>query len=73
MKDTYISTALTAGVNTAWLEAQGYARFTVRYFVRLAADLSRWLEGEFCIPGAPVEFPEAKDIGNKEHDEEPDD
>jgi len=36
-------------------------------------DLSRWLEGEFCIPGAPVEFPEAKDIGNKEHDEEPDD
>ena len=28
---------------TAWLEDQGYARFTVRYFVRLAADLSRWL------------------------------
>jgi integrase/recombinase XerD len=27
----------------AWLEAQGYAGFTVRYFVRLVADLSRWL------------------------------
>lgn len=28
---------------TAWLQEQGYAQFTVRYFTRLAADLSRWL------------------------------
>jgi len=27
----------------AWLQEQGYAQFTIRYFVRLAADLSRWL------------------------------
>jgi hypothetical protein len=26
-----------------WLQEQGYAQFTVHYFVRLAADLSRWL------------------------------
>ena len=28
---------------TTWLDQQGYARFSLRYFVRLAADLSRWL------------------------------
>lgn len=28
---------------TAWLQEQGYAQFTVRYFIRLVADLSRWL------------------------------
>jgi site-specific recombinase XerD len=28
---------------TVWLQEQGYAQFTVHYFVRLAADLSRWL------------------------------
>lgn len=27
----------------AWLQEQGYAPFTVHYFVRLVADLSRWL------------------------------
>ena len=27
----------------AWLQEQGYAQFTIHYFVRLVADLSRWL------------------------------
>jgi len=27
----------------AWLQEQGYAQFTIRYFIRLVADLSRWL------------------------------
>lgn len=27
----------------AWLQEQGYAKFTIRYFIRLVADLSRWL------------------------------
>jgi len=27
----------------AWLQEQGYAQFTISYFIRLAADLSRWL------------------------------
>lgn len=27
----------------AWLQEQGYAQFTIHYFIRLVADLSRWL------------------------------
>jgi site-specific recombinase XerD len=32
----------------AWLQEQGYAQFTIRYFVRLVADLSRWLTLHGC-------------------------
>jgi len=41
MKDTYISTALTAGVNTAWLEAQTGVRYET-----LRRHYGKWLRTE---------------------------
>ena len=43
-KDTYISTALTAGVNTAWLEAQTGVRYET-----LRRHYGKWLRTEGLI------------------------
>ena len=41
MKDTYISTALTAGVNISWLEAQAGVRYET-----LKRHYGKWLRTE---------------------------
>ena len=41
MKDTYVSTALTVGVNTAWLEAQTGVRYET-----LKRHYGKWLRSE---------------------------
>lgn len=51
MKDTYISTAMTAGVNTAWLEAQTGVRYET-----LRRHYGKWLrtEGADSSKNSPV-------------------
>jgi hypothetical protein len=44
-KDTYISTALTAGVNTSWLEAQTGVRYET-----MRRHYGKWLRAEGADP-----------------------
>lgn len=78
MKDTYISTALTAGVNTMWLEAQTGVRYET-----MKRHYGKWLRleganqlrkialsaGQLAPQLAPQDFAEPQDIEIAEEEE----
>ena len=58
-KDTYISTALTAGVNTSWLEAQtvvGYETLRWHYGKWLRTEGPDQLKKIRLVPNWPPKF-----------------